>query len=145
MSGDETQIRALITGCYAMVSGPAGPRDWSRQDEFFHPACRQMRTSLDESGRSRIEIMDLDDYAANAGARLQTMDFHEIELDCRIDVFGNMAQAWSRYEAKHHPDDAVPERRGINSFQFYKGPDGRWQIISMIWDNERDGLELPAI
>ena len=144
MSEDEAQIRRLIHECYAMISGPAGPRDWSRQAELFHPACRQMRTSLDAQGKAQIEIMDLADYAANAGARLATMDFYEVELDSRVDVFGNMAQAWGRYEAKHHPGDSVPERRGINSFQFYKGADGRWQIISMIWDNERDGLRLPA-
>ncbi len=71
------------------------------------------------------------------------MDFYEVELVNRIEVFGNMAQAWSSYEAKHHPGDAEPERRGINAFQFYKGPEGRWRIVSMIWDNEREGLSLP--
>jgi hypothetical protein len=145
MSPDETAIRAVITECYAMISGPAGPRDWSRQDAIFHPDCRQMRTSLDENGRSKVEILDLDDYEKSAGEALMTMAFHEIELDVRIDVFGNMAQAWSLYEAKHHPDDETPERRGINAIHFFKDGDGAWKIISMIWDNERDGLALPTL
>jgi len=144
MTEDEKAIRAVITECYAMISGPAGPRDWSRQDAIFHPDCIQMRTGLDETGKPWITRMTLDDYRENAGTMLMTVDFFEVELVNRIDVFGNMAQAWGSYEAKHHPDDATAERRGINSFQFYKGEDGRWRIISMIWDNERDGLTLPA-
>ena len=140
---DKAEIAALIRDCYAMVSGPAGPRDWSRQGELFHPDCRQMRTGVDANGAPWIEIFSPDEYAANADALLSTMDFYEVALVNRIEVFGNMAQAWSSYEAKHHPDDVEPERRGINAFQFYKGPEGRWQIISMIWDNERAGLTLP--
>lgn len=143
MTTDETQIRAVIIECYAMISGPAGPRDWSRQDAIFHPDCVQMRTSLDTDGKSHVLRMGLGDYSENAGKVLMDTDFHELELDCRVDVFGNMAQAWSIYEAKHHPDDAIAERRGINSFQFFKDANGHWLIMSMIWDNEREGLPLP--
>lgn len=143
-SSDRAEIAALIRDCYAMVSGSAGPRDWSRQGELFHPDCRQMRTGMDANNTPWIEIFSPEEYATNADALLSTMDFYEVELVNRIEVFGNMAQAWSSYEAKHHPDDAEPERRGINAFQFYKGPEGKWRIISMIWDNERAGLSLPG-
>ena len=81
---------------------------------------------------------------ANADAMLAEMDFYEVELVSTVEVFGNMAQAWSSYEAKHDPADDVAERRGINAIQFYKDASGRWRIISMIWDNEREGLALPA-
>lgn len=144
MTEDEREIRAIITECYAMISGPAGPRDWSRQDAVFHPDCIQMRTTVDENGRSQITRMTLDEYEKNAAPLLMKMDFHEVELVNRIDVFGNIAQAWGSYIAKSHPDDDVAERRGINSFQFFKDEHGAWKIISMIWDNERDGLNLPA-
>jgi hypothetical protein len=144
MSQDEQEISDVITECYAMISGPAGPRDWSRQDAIFHPESRQMRTAVDKNGDAQIAIMSLGDYEENAGKTLMTMDFYELEIGCRIDVFGNMAQAWSLYEAKHHPDDETAERRGINSFQFYKD-NGRWMIMSMIWDNERGGLPLPTL
>lgn len=144
MTEDERQIREIITECYAMISGPAGPRDWSRQDAIFHPDCIQMRTSVDESGRSQITRMTLDEYEKNAGPLLMKMDFYEVELVNRIDIFGNIAQAWGSYIAKSHPDDDDAERRGINSFQFFKDESGDWKIISMIWDNEREGLSLPA-
>ena len=67
---------------------------------------------------------------------------YEVETERRIDLFGNVAQVWSAYEAKRAPDDAEPERRGINSIQLFKAREGEWRIVSMIWDNERQGLEI---
>ena len=85
---DKAEIAALIRDCYAMISGPAGPRDWSRQGELFHPDCRQMRTGVDANGAPWIEIFSPDQYAVNADALLSTMDFYEVELVNRIEVFG---------------------------------------------------------
>ena len=87
-------------------------------------------------------------YRANADAILANVDFHEVETARELRIFGNIAHAWSTYEARHAPDDAEPERRGINSIQLYRDSDGdgqaRWRIIHMIWDNERPGLRIPA-
>ncbi len=58
-------------------------------------------------------------------------------FDRRIDLFGNIAHVWSSYEARTSPDDAEPERRGINSIQLFRHPGHGWRIIHMIWDNER--------
>ena len=103
-----------------------------------------MRTIVDENGRSEITRMTLDEYEKNAAPLLMKMDFYEVELVNRIDIFGNIAQAWGSYIAKSAPEDTEAERRGINAFQFFKDDGGYWKIISMIWDNERAGLELPA-
>jgi hypothetical protein len=135
-------ISAVIDAMYAMVSGPAGPRDWALQDAIFHPEARQMRTGVDADGKPWIKIMSLDDYAADTKAFFEANDFFEIEVARRVHEFGNIAHVWSIYEARRAPDDAVPERRGINSIQLYRNAAGRWQIISMIWDNERDGLSV---
>ena len=78
-------------------------------------------------------------------ALLAGVDFFEVETAREIRVFGNIAHVWSAYEARHVPGDAVPERRGINSIQLFKGEDGRWRILHMLWDNERDGVPLPAV
>jgi hypothetical protein len=145
MTFDPTDIGAVITAMYAMISGPAGPRDWALQKEVFHPEARQMRTGVDEGGASWIRIMGLDDYAADTTPFFAENAFYEVEIGRKVDVFGNTAHAWSAYEARTSLDDATPERRGINSIQLYREPDGRWRIMSMIWDNERPGLELPAV
>lgn len=145
MSDDEREIDAAINGMYEMISGPAGPRDWSRQKDSFHPQARQMRTRVDADGRASISIMGLDDYAADTTAFFAQNAFWEVETGRKVQVFGNMAHAWSRYEARTSPDDTTPERRGINSIQLYKDPDAGWRIVNMIWDNERPGVPLPEV
>ena len=141
---EHTRIGEVVDAMYAMISGPAGPRDWSTQDAVFHPDCRQIRTGVDEQGHPWRQSFSLAEYRANADALLAETDFFEVETGREIRVFGNIAHVWSAYEARTAPDDAVPERRGINSIQLYKGEDG-WKIIHMIWDNERDGVPLPAV
>lgn len=142
MSFDPTDVGSVVDEMYAMVSGSAGPRDWSRQTEIFHPEARQMRTGVDGDGRPWIKIMSLEQYRADTTPFFAANDFYEIETARRIDVFGNMAQVWSVYEARRAPDDATPERRGINSIQLYRDDRGHWRIMSMIWDNEREGLKV---
>ena len=134
---DEQAIGAVIDEMYAMISGPAGPRDWSRQQNCFHPNARQVRTWVDEQGRPAMKSMSLDDYARDTTPFFAANDFYEIETDRRIDLFGNIAHVWSEYEARTSPDDADVERRGINSIQLFRLSARGWRIIHMIWDNER--------
>lgn len=134
---EQEQIGSIIDEMYAMISGPAGPRDWSRQANCFLPEARQVRTWVDEQGQPQKLSMSLDEYAANTTPFFAANDFFEIETGRRIDVFGNMAHVWSNYEARRTPDEDPPERRGINSIQLFKDPVRGWRIIHMIWDNER--------
>ena len=135
--GDEEKIGAIIDEMYAMISGPAGPRDWSRQAHCFLPEARQVRTWVDEQGRPAMKSMSLDDYARETSSFFASNPFYEVETGRRIDLFGNIAHVWSRYEARRSPDDADLERRGINSIQLFRHPELGWRIIHMIWDNER--------
>jgi len=140
---DRAEIGAAVEEMYAMISGPKGPRDWSRQANCFHPEARQIRTSIDAEGRPQSRIMGLDDYARDTTPFFAENDFYEIEIGRRIDLFGNIAHVWSAYEARSALGDAEPERRGINSIQLFRDPELGWRIMAMIWDNERDGVTLP--
>lgn len=142
---DAAAIGAVIDEMYAMISGPAGPRDWSRQANCFHPDSRQIRTWIDADGRPAMKAMGRDDYARDTSPFFEANDFHEVEIGRRIQVFGNIAHVWSAYEARTAPGDAEPERRGINSIQLFRDPELGWRIVAMIWDNEREGLALPPL
>jgi hypothetical protein len=134
---DEDSIGAVVDEMYAMISGPAGPRDWSRQNKCFLPQAVQVRTWVDEQGRAQKKAMRLEEYSRDTQPFFDANDFYEVETARRIDRFGNIAHVWSAYEARRSPDDAAPERRGINSIQLFRDPDAGWRIIHMIWDNER--------
>ena len=134
---DQEQIGSIIDEMYAMISGPAGPRDWSRQDNCFTADARQIRTWVDEHGRPQRLSMTLEEYQANTTPFFAANAFYEIETGRRIDLFGNIAHVWSNYEARTAPGDGEPERRGINSIQLFREPDVGWRIVAMIWDNER--------
>ena len=134
---DEQAIGHVIDEMYAMISGPAGPRDWSRQANCFLPEARQVRTFVDEDGKPGMLTMTLDEYSANTTPFFAANDFYEVETSRRIDLFGNIAHVWSAYEARTSLDDATPERSGINSIQLFRHPSHGWRIIHMIWDNQR--------
>ena len=141
---DQRAIGAVIDEMYAMISGPKGPRDWSRQANCFLPEARQVRTWVDDEGRPQKLGMTLDEYSANTQPFFDANDFFEVETSRRIDLFGNIAHVWSAYEARRSPQEDPPERRGINSIQLFRDPEFGWRIVHMIWDNERDpALEWP--
>jgi hypothetical protein len=134
---DDEAIGAVIDEMYAMISGPAGAREWSRQDNCFLPQARQVRTWVDDQGRPQKLSMTLDEYRENTTPFFAENPFYEVETSRRIDRFGNMAHVWSGYEARRAPDDDTAERRGINSIQLFNHPEHGWRIIHMIWDNAR--------
>ena len=126
-----------------------------------------MRTGVDDAGRPWIRVMSLDEYIADTAPFFAADDFHEIEVARRVDRFGNWAHVRSVYEAWRGPSRSEPlfrgvdqrresetsadvaERkpaagfRGVNSIQLFHDGE-RWQVVSVLWDNEREGLEVPS-
>lgn len=141
---DRTDIGAVIDEMYAMISGPAGPRDWSRQAAVFHRDSRQIRTWIEPDGTPAMKAMTPAQYEADTTPFFAANPFYEVEIGRRIEQFGNIAHVWSAYEARRAPDDGASERRGINSIQLFRNADGHWQIIAMLWDNEREGVSIGA-
>lgn len=134
---DQDAIAAVVGAMYAAISGPAGPRDWRLQETFFHSDARMMRTEIAADGSAGLHIMDRTQYREDTSPYFDAHPFYEVEIDRRIDVFGDIAQVWSVYEARTNPVDKHPERRGINSIQLQRDATGDWRIVSMLWDNER--------
>ena len=141
---DAHSIEAIVHAIYDVISGPAGKaRDWDRFRSLFFPGARLVRTSIGPDGRPRAQAMDTRAYEEDTTDYFRRESFHEIEVARRIERFGNIAQVFSTYEARHAPDDAQPFKRGINSVQLFN--DGqRWWVVSVLWDNERDDNPIPG-
>jgi hypothetical protein len=140
---DDRQLDALLRTFYEDVSGPAGAPRNRHADAVFHPHARLMRTGVDEAGRPWIKVMTPAEYAVDTVGFFAANDFHEIEVARRVERFGNVAWVRSVYEARRHPDDATVIKRGVNSIQLFHDGE-RWWVVSVLWDNERAGLSLPA-
>jgi hypothetical protein len=140
--GEFATIDQLMTALYASISGPPGEQDFELSRRIYHPDVRLVRTRLDEAGRPVALSFSADDYEANAKALLAGIPFHEVETGRRVVRFGNVAQVFSAYEARTAPEGGELIKRGMNCAHLFD--DGtRWWLMHMIWDDEREGVEVP--
>lgn len=140
---DTSSIEKIVRALYETISGPAGvARNWNRFGSLFFPGARLVRTLIADDGTPRAFPMNVREYELDTAEYFRRESFYEAEVGRRIDRFGNIAHVLSVYEARHHPEDAKPIRRGINSIQHFHDAN-RWWIISVIWDNERADNPIP--
>jgi hypothetical protein len=145
MAGDSAQfatIDQLMTALYNSISGPPGGQDFELSRRLQHPDARLVRTRLDEAGRPVALSFSGEEYEANAKALLAGLPFYEVETERRVVRFGNIAQVFSAYEARTAPEGGELIKRGMNCAHLYN--DGtRWWLMHMIWDDQREGVEVP--
>ena len=141
-SGEFATIDQLMTALYSSISGPPGGQDFELSRRLYHPDVRLVRTRLDEAGRPVALSFSGDDYEANARALLAGIPFYEVETERRMIRFGNVAQVFSAYEARTARQGGELIKRGMNCAHLFN--DGaRWWLMHMIWDDEREGVEVP--
>jgi hypothetical protein len=70
-------------------------------------------------------------------------EFREEETASRTDILGNVAQRVSLYRKSGTMSGDRFEGKGIKVFQFVRTAGG-WRISAVAWDDERDGLSIPA-
>lgn len=139
-AADVAAIDALLEDVYAVISGPVGsPREFDRMRSLFTPDAR-----LSSIGPDGVSGGTVDDYIARSGPFLVERGFTERQLSRRIEVWGDLAHAWSSYEGTFtNPDGTPGSVRGINSFQFAR-IDGIWKVQSIFWQATGPGRALPT-
>jgi hypothetical protein len=142
---DVASIDAIVKALYDVISGDAGvKRDWNRFRSLFHPGAKMVPTARNaKTGATSARFLGPEDYIKGSGPYLEREGFHEQELVRRVDTFGNIAQVFSSYAARHKLSDDKPFMRGINSIQLFN--DGkRWWVTSITWSQEDSQHPLPA-
>lgn len=133
-----------VIGCfYASISGSPGGQDWAASRRLFHPDARLVRTRLDAAGRPVALSFSVDGYRENTAPLLADIAFYERETARRTLRFGNIAQLFSIYEAHDAPEGGRLLKRGMNMIHLFDDA-ARWWIMHVIWDDERDGVVVPA-
>lgn len=133
---DMAQIDRVISGVYAVISGPAGQkRDFDKMRAMFAPGA-----TLRAIGPKGIGGGSVEDYISGNAEILEKEGFFETELARRIERWGGLATAWSSYDGK--TANGTFHERGINSFQLVK-IDGKWLVASILWQEETPDNPLP--
>jgi hypothetical protein len=139
---DTEQIRALIQQSYALISGPAGPRDWDAHSRLYTPGARAIVIHRG-SGTDRVESMTQDDYRRSRDPFFLAHSFWELEVSCDITIARDLASAMSHYESRWAEDGPAFET-GTNSIQLVR-VDGQWKIASIMWTAGKAAAEVSRL
>ncbi len=139
---DVASVDSIMAALYDTISGPAGKaRDWDRLRSLFRNDGRMVVHSQGKDGALHTRVMSVEDYITRVTPVFAKEGFYESELARSSEQFGQIAQVFSTYEARHAPADK-PFMRGINSIQLVN--DGqRWWISQLLWQPEGEKTPLP--
>jgi hypothetical protein len=128
---DIEQIRAVLKGSYAAISGAAGERDWKAHEQYFAPNSRCFIIHRN-GGAARIQCLTQAEYRDSRSPFFQANNFWELETRSDISIVGNVATAHSYYDSFWKQGDA-PFESGLNTVQLVK-IGGEWKIASIMWE-----------
>ncbi len=97
---DFSDIDTVIKALYTAISGPPGGQDWELEKQLYHADARLVRTRVAEDGSPLLFSFDVDSFVEATAPMLADQHFYEIETRRKLYRFGNIAQAFSEYEAR---------------------------------------------
>jgi len=141
LPADVETIDGIVNAWYEVISGPAGqPRDWGRDATLYREPIFFSIVETDEAGRPAIRTVTKQEYVDRTDRWLVEHGFVERELHRETRIFGAIAHVWSTYEWN---EQSGGSGRGINSIQLFHDGE-RWWITHATWDDEREGVSIPA-
>ncbi|MBI1182927.1 hypothetical protein GC194_01555 [bacterium] len=141
---DVESIEAIINALYEVISGEANEeRDWTRFKSLWHPEAKLVMVTPSNDSTAEEISMDCDEFIKLSSNHGKISSFYEVETFTKTDMVGHIAQVLSTYVIKSSPDQKGYQVRGVNLFQlFFDGK--RWWILNCTWENEVQGMKIPA-
>lgn len=131
------EIQNLIDTFYEIISGKATEmRDWDKFKNLFYTNANIMSISYNSDNNCVSIPKNVDTYISVLNEFLKGVDFYEYGLNYKIEVFGDIAQVYSEYEAKNYKEDKELIKRGINLVQAINDGES-WKILNMLWDTQK--------
>jgi hypothetical protein len=135
---DLDDILALCPRLYDAVGwNPDKAPDWETFRACCHPAATLAALSSGAASPISVEMFVTAMNEQRASGALS--DFSETEIARHVEAFGNVAGVRSSFVAEMNGES----RKGV-TFAHIVRHEGRWVILSAIWDNEADGKNMPA-
>lgn len=100
--------------------------DSSKVRQAFHSDARLMTTFVDKDGNPRLVEEEIQGFLNAVGTPHKEV-WNEKLTSVKIQIDGNLAQAWTKYEFYVDEDFS---HCGVNAFQLIKDSDG-WKIIQI--------------
>lgn len=142
-AADTASVDSTIAALYDVISGPAGQaRDWDRFKNLFAPGARLIPAAPRPDGAAP-PVFSPDDYVQRASGAFLKSGFFEQETARVSEAYGTIVHVFSTYESRRAKADEKPFARGINSIQLMQHA-GRWWVVTVLWDQEREGNPIPA-
>lgn len=147
--GDVASPEAIVSAAYESISrAPGEPFDWDRFRSLFLPEALLL-PNIEQTGGD-AEVFSTDEFIAWVeGSYTENTpigspeDQGMVEEAVRNEVlhYGDVAQVFSTYRMSNWDSDETLVR-GINSFQLVHR-DGRWWIVTIVWDDETGAGPIP--
>ena len=135
----KAEIDRLTDSFFALFSNRDGAPDLGGIFDLFVPNGLITKCT----GRDP-EISTLHEFIAPRRELLTNgsmTEFSESETSEHTQIFGNIAQRLSTYQKSGRLEGVLFSTRGVKTFQFARTRAG-WRILSVTWDDEREGLAI---
>ncbi|MBN2355772.1 nuclear transport factor 2 family protein [candidate division KSB1 bacterium] len=140
---DGVSPESLVQALYEAISGKAGSeRDWDRVSNLWLPNAHIIFSSGDYHGKTAFRDFTIDEFIESVRDYYKKWSFYQREIAGKTHMFGHSAQVWSTFETRSESPSGKVLLRGINNFQMVKN-NGRWWIVSMVYDFESEKNTIP--
>ena len=113
-------------------------RDWKKyRSHFWDNATITTAWKQDGDSAAKVDVTTIDDFIKETpnGPDSQPI-FEETMTDSKINVQGNIAEAWVNYEAKFGTPDSLAHWKGMDVFTFMRHG-GEWKIVSLVFEADQ--------
>ena len=143
---DVASPAAIVTALYESVQrAPGATFPWERFRSLFIPNATLIPNLEQTGGTPRVlDVQGFIDWV-DANSTIGGQDdkgFAEEEIANVTERYGDIAHVFSTYQ-KHFWGDTTILGRGINAIQLLQR-DGRWWVVSVVWDEETGAGPIPA-
>ena len=129
---DAAEIRAVIDGLYASISGPVGAeRDFDALRDAMMPDAVMGAVGPGPNGTGSGRLFSVEDYIQRSGAQLVERGFTERGTRTEVDIYGELAHVRSAYEGIAG-DTGEVFVTGVNYITLFR-INGDWKVASLLW------------